>query len=59
LSAFSTSWKKTLAFDSDEINAIVKDLGLLKVLFKNKMEQKAPLFLKLVTHGLTTKTWTT
>jgi len=30
--------EKALAFDSDEINAIVKDLGLLKVLFKNKME---------------------
>ncbi len=28
--------EKALAFDSDEINAIVKDLGLLKVLFKNK-----------------------
>jgi hypothetical protein len=30
--------EKALAFDSDEINAIVKDLKLLKVLFKNKME---------------------
>jgi len=29
--------EKALAFDSDEINAIVKDLKLLKVLFKNKM----------------------
>lgn len=27
---------------SDEINAIVKDLGLLKQLFKAKMESKAP-----------------
>jgi type I restriction enzyme R subunit len=43
--------EKALAFDSDEINAIVKDLGLLKVLFKNKMEQKAPRYLKLVTRG--------
>src|SRR3712207_6780758 len=43
--------EKALAFDSDEINAIVKDLGLLKVLFKNKMEQKVPTYLKLVTHG--------
>ncbi len=34
--------EKALAFDSDEINAIVKDLKLLKVLFKNKMETKAP-----------------
>ena len=31
--------EKALAFDSDEINAIVKDLKLLKVLFKNKMER--------------------
>ena len=30
--------EKALAFDSDEINAIVKDLKLLKVLFQNKME---------------------
>jgi type I restriction enzyme, R subunit len=47
--------EKALAFDSDEINAIVKDLGLLKVLFKNKMEQKAPQFLKIVTHGFNDK----
>jgi type I restriction enzyme R subunit len=32
--------EKALAFDSEEINAIVKDLKLLKVLFKNKMESK-------------------
>ena len=32
--------EKALAFDSDEINAIVKDLGLLKQLFKNKMETR-------------------
>ena len=47
--------EKALAFDSDEINAIVKDLGLLKELFKNKMEQKAPQYLKLVTHGFNDK----
>jgi type I restriction enzyme R subunit len=47
--------EKALAFDSDEINAIVKDLGLLKVLFKNKMEQKAPAYLKLVTRGFNDK----
>ncbi len=33
----------------------MKDLGLLKVLFKNKMEQKAPRYLKLVTHGFNDK----
>lgn len=47
--------EKALAFDSDEINAIVKDLALLKVLFKNKMEQKAPNYLKLVTQGFNDK----
>ena len=40
--------EKALAFDSDEINAIVKDLKLLKVLFKHKMEQKAPEYLALI-----------
>jgi type I restriction enzyme, R subunit len=44
-----------LAFDSDEINAIVKDLGLLKMVFKNKMEQKVPQYLKLVTRGFDDK----
>jgi type I restriction enzyme R subunit len=40
--------EKALAFDSDEINAIVKDLALLKQLFKAKMETKAPAYLQLV-----------
>lgn len=40
--------EKALAFDSDEINAIVKDLKLLKVLFKNKMESTAPAYLGLI-----------
>ena len=40
--------EKALAFDSDEINAIVKDLALLKQLFKAKMESKAPDYLLLV-----------
>jgi len=40
--------EKALAFDSDEVNAIVKDLNLLKVLFKNKMEQKAPQYIRLI-----------
>ncbi len=43
--------EKALAFDSDEINAIVKDLTLLKVLFKNKMQQKAPEYLGLIEHA--------
>jgi len=41
--------EKALAFDSDEVNAIVKDLALLKQLFKAKMESKAPEYLRLVT----------
>ncbi len=40
--------EKALAFDSDEINAIVKDLKLLKVLFKNKMDSGAPAYLGLI-----------
>ncbi|HKI84591.1 MAG TPA: type I restriction endonuclease subunit R, partial [Candidatus Krumholzibacteria bacterium] len=43
--------EKALAFDSDEINAIVKDIKLLKVLFKNKMESKAPEYLDLIEHN--------
>jgi type I restriction enzyme R subunit len=41
--------EKALAFDSDEVNAIVKDLALLKQLFKAKMESKPPDYLRLVT----------
>lgn len=40
--------EKALAFDSEEINAIVKDLQLLKVLFQNKMASKAPDYLGLI-----------
>ena len=47
--------EKALAFDSDEINAIVKDLALLKQLFRAKMESKAPLFLKLITRNFDDK----
>jgi type I restriction enzyme, R subunit len=47
--------EKALAFDSDEINAIVKDIGLLKHLFKAKMETKAPAYLALVTQGFNDK----
>jgi len=43
--------EKALAFDSDEINAVVKDLKLLKVLFQSKMEQKAPNYLALLKHN--------
>ena len=40
--------EKALAFDSEEVNAIVKDLKLLKVLFKNKMNEQATGYLALV-----------
>ncbi len=40
--------EKALAFDSDEVNAIVKDIHLLKTLFKSKMEGKAPQYLELI-----------
>jgi len=43
--------EKALAFDSDEVNAIVKDLALLKQLFKAKMETKAPEYLSLITRN--------
>ena len=47
--------EKALAFDSEEINAIVKDLKLLKVLFKNKMESKAPAYLGLIERNFNDK----
>jgi len=47
--------EKALAFDSDEVNAIVKDIGLLKQLFKAKMESKAPDYLALVTRNFDDK----
>ena len=40
--------EKALAFDSEEINAIVKDLKLLKVLFESKMESKALEYIGLI-----------
>lgn len=47
--------EKALAFDSEEINAIVKDLGLLKQLFKAKMESRAPAYLALVSNKFNDK----
>jgi len=47
--------EKALAFDSDEVNAIVKDLALLKKLFQAKMESKAPPYLALVTRNFDDK----
>ena len=47
--------EKALSFDSDEVNAVIKDLALLKTLFKNKMEQKAPAYLALITRNFNDK----
>jgi type I restriction enzyme R subunit len=47
--------EKALAFDSDEVNAIVKDIALLKHLFKAKMESKAPTYLSLITRAFNDK----
>jgi type I restriction enzyme R subunit len=41
--------ENALAFDSDEINSIVKDIELLKQLFQTKMESTTPAYLALVT----------
>ena len=40
--------EKALSFDSDEVNAIIKDLALLKTLFQNKIEKKAPAYIALI-----------
>lgn len=40
--------EKALAFDSEEVNAIIKDLNLLKSLFQSKMEQAVPGYLSLI-----------
>ena len=42
--------EKALAFDSDEVDAIIKDLALLKALFESKMKEKAPAYLELIQH---------
>lgn len=47
--------EKALAFDSDEINAIVKDIQLLKHLFKVKMEKDVPPYLLLIKYNFNDK----
>ena len=47
--------EKALAFDSDEVNAIVKGLQQLKDDFQNKMETKAPDYLALLKNGFNDK----
>ncbi len=47
--------EKALAFDSDEINAIIKDIKLLKALFAQKMENIAPAYIALITRNFDDK----
>lgn len=47
--------EKALAFDSDEINAIVKDIQLLKYLFQSKIEKDVLPYLELIKHGFNDK----
>ncbi len=47
--------EKALAFDSEEVNAIVKDLNLLKELFRNKMQTTAQEYLGLIARNFDDK----
>lgn len=47
--------EKALSFDSEEVNAVIKDLALLKTLFKNKMESQAAAYLTLITRNFDDK----
>ena len=47
--------EKALSFDSDEVNAIVKDIKLLKLLFQNKMQAISPDYLGLIEHQFNDK----
>ena len=47
--------EKALAFDSDEVNAIVKSLDLLKQLFQTKIERKGQDYVKLIEHDFNDK----
>ena len=47
--------EKALAFDREEINAVVKDLKLLKLVFQNKMEREAPEYLALIKQNFNDK----
>ena len=43
--------EKALAFDSDEVNAVVQNMDLLKNKFKEMIEQKAPEWIGLIQHN--------
>ena len=44
-----------LAFDSDEVSSVIKDIALLKNIFKARMEDDVPTYLKIVTRPITDK----
>jgi len=48
--------EKALSFDSDEVNAIVKDIELLKNLFKQKITEEGEPYLKLTDNPWTDRT---
>ncbi|MBI5674243.1 MAG: HsdR family type I site-specific deoxyribonuclease [Nitrospirae bacterium] len=47
--------EKALSFDSDEVNAVVKDIALLKNLFNEKMENEGSVYAALVNQPFTDK----
>lgn len=47
--------EKALAFDSEEVSGVIKDIALLKSLFKARMEKDVPVYLKLVSRPITDK----
>lgn len=47
--------EKALAFDSDEVSAVVKSIDLLKKQFKARMDKDAPKYIKLVKWPITDK----
>jgi type I restriction enzyme, R subunit len=47
--------EKALAFDSDDVKSVIKDIALLKTLFKNKMEKETPKYKDLIKAPYTDK----
>ena len=47
--------EKALAFDSEEVDAVIRDIHLLKMLFKTRMETVAPDYITLVSEPFTDK----
>ncbi|HUW19511.1 MAG TPA: HsdR family type I site-specific deoxyribonuclease [Sedimentisphaerales bacterium] len=47
--------EKALAFDSQEVSAVIKSIDLLKKQFKTRMEKDAPNYIKLVKRPITDK----